>query len=195
MSLNFITKMGFLGLWNFGNLVWDVQFFRLWYFLFPHELYNLVTLLLFKKIFLNWRIIALQCCVDFCPTTRSDLATPNSSQTTNQALSGHLLIPFPLSETFFSPIILILTGSPLGPFIFKNQLKHLYFVIQIFYDLKLLFVAKSCLTLCKLMDCSTPGFPVLCLLEFAQIHVHSVSNSFYSSHPLMPPSPFAFSFY
>ena len=34
-------------------------------------------------------------------------------------------------------------------------------------------VAKSCLTLCDLMDCSTPGFPVLhYLLEFAQAHVH-----------------------
>ena len=34
-------------------------------------------------------------------------------------------------------------------------------------------VAKSCLTLCNPMNCSTPGFPVLhCLLEFSQIHVH-----------------------
>ena len=34
-------------------------------------------------------------------------------------------------------------------------------------------VAKSCLTLCDPMGCSTPGFPVLhYLLEFAQIHVH-----------------------
>ena len=33
-------------------------------------------------------------------------------------------------------------------------------------------VAKSCLTLCDPMDCSTPGFPVLeYLLEFAQTHV------------------------
>ena len=33
--------------------------------------------------------------------------------------------------------------------------------------------AKSCPTLCDAMDCSTPGFPVLCHLpEFAQIHVH-----------------------
>ena len=33
-------------------------------------------------------------------------------------------------------------------------------------------VAKSCPTLCDLMDCSTPGFPVLhYLLEFAQTHV------------------------
>ena len=36
-------------------------------------------------------------------------------------------------------------------------------------------VAKSCLTLCDPMDCSTSGFPVLHYLpEFAQIHVHWV---------------------
>ena len=34
-------------------------------------------------------------------------------------------------------------------------------------------VAKSCLTFCNSMDCSTPGFPVPHhLLEFAQVHVH-----------------------
>ena len=37
--------------------------------------------------------------------------------------------------------------------------------------------AKSCQTLCDLMDCSTSGFPVLhYLLEFVQIHVHLVGN-------------------
>ena len=30
----------------------------------------------------------------------------------------------------------------------------------------------SCVSLCNLMDCIMPGFPVLhCLLQFAQIHV------------------------
>ena len=39
-------------------------------------------------------------------------------------------------------------------------------------------VAKSCLTLCDLMDCSTPGFPVLYyLLECVQTHVHWVSDA------------------
>ena len=33
-------------------------------------------------------------------------------------------------------------------------------------------VAKTCLTLCSPVDCSTAGSPVLhCLLEFAHIHV------------------------
>ena len=38
-----------------------------------------------------------------------------------------------------------------------------------------------------------PGFHVLhCLPEFAQTHVHWVSNAFQSSHPLLPSSPFIF---
>ena len=49
------------------------------------------------------------------------------------------------------------------------------------------------LSLCDPMDCSTPGFPVLHhLLELAQIHVHWVSDTIQPSHPLLPPSPFAF---
>ena len=48
-------------------------------------------------------------------------------------------------------------------------------------------VTQSWLTLCNLMDCSTPGFPVLHHLpEFAQTHVHSVGDVIQSSHPLFP---------
>ena len=55
-------------------------------------------------------------------------------------------------------------------------------------------VTKSCLTLCDPMNCSTPGFPVLrYLLEFAQTHVHRVSDAIQPSHPLLSPSPLAFS--
>ena len=44
------------------------------------------------------------------------------------------------------------------------------------------------------MDCSTPGFPVLHYLpEFAQIHVHWVSDAIRPSHPLSSPSSPAFS--
>ena len=46
------------------------------------------------------------------------------------------------------------------------------------------------------MDCSTPGFPVLHYLpEFAQTHVHWVSDAIQSSHPLSPSSPFAFNLF
>ena len=40
------------------------------------------------------------------------------------------------------------------------------------------------------MGCSMPGFPVLhYLLDFAQIHVHWVSDAIQPPHPLTPPSP------
>jgi len=43
------------------------------------------------------------------------------------------------------------------------------------------------------MNCSTPGFPVLHHLpEFAQTHVHQVSDAIQPSHPLSTPSPPAF---
>ena len=53
-------------------------------------------------------------------------------------------------------------------------------------------VAKSCTTLCNPMDHSIPGFPDFhCLPEFAQTHVHWVSDVIQPSHPLSPPSPLA----
>ena len=49
-------------------------------------------------------------------------------------------------------------------------------------------------SLCGLMDCSIPGFPVLhCLPELTQTYVHWVSDAIQPSHPLLPPSPLALS--
>ena len=57
-------------------------------------------------------------------------------------------------------------------------------------------VTTSCQTLCDSMDCSMPGFPVLhYLLEFTQIHVYWVNDAIQPSHPLSPPSPFAFTLF
>ena len=57
-------------------------------------------------------------------------------------------------------------------------------------DLPLLFS----LTLCNSIDCSMPGSPVLhYLLEFAQTHVHWVSDAIQPSHALSSSSPPAFS--
>ena len=54
-------------------------------------------------------------------------------------------------------------------------------------------VAQSCLTLCYLMDCSTPSLPVHCqLLELAQNHVRQVSDAIQPFHILLSPSPPAF---
>ena len=44
------------------------------------------------------------------------------------------------------------------------------------------------------MDCSMPGFPILhYLLEFAQTHVHQIDDAIQPSHPVLHPSPHAFS--
>ena len=48
-------------------------------------------------------------------------------------------------------------------------------------------VAQLCLTLCKPMNYSTPGFPVHHqLLELTQTHVHWASDAIQPSHPLIP---------
>ena len=51
-------------------------------------------------------------------------------------------------------------------------------------------MAKSCPTLYSFKDCSTLGSPILhCLPEFAQIHIHWVSDAIQPFHPLLTPSP------
>ena len=56
-------------------------------------------------------------------------------------------------------------------------------------------VTQSCPTLCDPMDCSMPGLSVHHQLqEFAQTHVHWVSDAIQPSYPLSPPSSPAFNF-
>ena len=51
-------------------------------------------------------------------------------------------------------------------------------------------VAQLCLTLCNLMNNSTPGLPVHHQLpEFTQTHVHYIGDVIQPSHPLSSPSP------
>ena len=51
-------------------------------------------------------------------------------------------------------------------------------------------VTQSCPNLCDPMDCSTPGLPVpYHRPEFAQVHVHFISDAVQPSHPLMPSFP------
>ena len=54
----------------------------------------------------------------------------------------------------------------------------------------LLFSCSVCPILCGPLDCSTPGFPVLChLSELAHTHVHWVGDAIQPSHPLSSSSP------
>ena len=51
-------------------------------------------------------------------------------------------------------------------------------------------VQLLCPTLCDLVDCSMPGFPVLHYLsECTQTHVHWVDDAIQPTHPLLSPSP------
>ena len=55
-------------------------------------------------------------------------------------------------------------------------------------------VVKSCPTLCDPMDCSMSGLSVPHHLpEFAQVHVHWISDVIQPSHPLLPSSSSTFS--
>ena len=54
--------------------------------------------------------------------------------------------------------------------------------------LSLLF-SHCCATLCDVVICSTPPFPVLYISNFAQTHVHWVGCAIQPSHPLLPLSP------
>ena len=74
----------------------------------------------------------------------------------------------------------------------ENIMKHQAWLLWAYSDP--CSVAKSCLTLCNPMDCSTPGFSVLqCLSEFSQTHILWVSDAIQPSHPLSSLSPPAFS--
>ena len=54
----------------------------------------------------------------------------------------------------------------------------------------MLFSCSVPTRLCDLMDCSTPGFPVLhYFLQFAQTHVHWAGDAIQPSYPLLSPSP------
>ena len=54
-------------------------------------------------------------------------------------------------------------------------------------------VAQSCPILCDSMDCSMPGFPVWYQLpEFPPTHVHWIGGAIQPPHPLLSPSPPAF---
>ena len=51
-------------------------------------------------------------------------------------------------------------------------------------------IAQLCPTLCHPIDCSIPGFPVLHHpLEFAQTHIHWITDVIQPSSPLLPLSP------
>ena len=95
-------------------------------------------------------------------------------------LSNHLILcyPVPLLPSIFPSIK-----------VFSNMLYSRTFVSLFLFSHSVM----SCPTLCDPMDCSMSDFPVLHHLpEFAQTHVHRVSDVTQRSRPLSSPSPLAF---
>ena len=91
-------------------------------------------------------------------------------------------------EKCSSPLWCLSSSTALNSNSVSDSFRYLFFFFSQFSS-----AAQSCLTLCNPMDCSTPGFPVLHHLpEFAQTHVHQVSDAIQPSHPLSSPSPPAF---
>ena len=72
----------------------------------------------------------------------------------------------------------------IGSLILAGETCSLQIVFDMWYVL-FSSVAQSCLSLCKPMDCSTPGLSVHHqLLELGQTHVNRVGDSIQPSHPL-----------
>ena len=66
-------------------------------------------------------------------------------------------------------------------------------LLYIFTSVQFSSVTQSCLSLCDLMDCRMPGFPVHHQLpELTQTHAHRVGDNIQPSHLLSAPSPPAF---
>ena len=83
------------------------------------------------------------------------------------------------------------TGSKLG----KEYIKVIYGYPSYLTSIQSQFssVAQSCLTLCDPVECSMSGFPVDHQLpEITQTHDNWVGDAIQPSHPLLSPSPPAF---
>ena len=95
-------------------------------------------------------------------------------------------------SSFHPAHVLQLAGSPFahGALLSASNMSWICYMWQV---LNCCSVAKSWLTFCDPMGCSTPGFSVPHhLLEFAQVHVHWISDATQPSHPGSSPSPFVF---
>ena len=92
-------------------------------------------------------------------------------------------------ETDRSPASRQLKNTDLG--FLEALLFHWQYLWEtLFSSVQFSSVIQSCLTLCDLMNCSTPGLPVHHQLpEFTETHVHWVSDAIQPSHPLSSPSP------
>ena len=82
-------------------------------------------------------------------------------------------------------------SSPKIPVYIHTSIGRRY---SLYFPIQFSSVAQSCPTFCDSMDCRILGDPVHHqLLELTQTHVHWVGDTIQLSHPLLTPSPPAFS--
>ena len=95
-------------------------------------------------------------------------------------LSSFLFMYFCFSKAYLKPYSAV----------FPNKHIHSEDMSMNISSVQFSSAARSCLTLCDPMNCSTPGLPVHHQLpEFTQTHVHQVSDAIQPSYPLSSPSP------
>ena len=94
-----------------------------------------------------------------------------------------LFILFPCTYTIF-----VIVANRILQIIHCSKWKTSYFCpsVQFCHE-----VTQLCVTICELMDCRTPSFPIHHKLpELTQIHVHWVGDAIQTSHSLSSPHAF-----
>ena len=128
------------------------------------------------------------------PLSKAEGRSRNSTSSMDLPFSVFSILPGRLVRTKEASVIMWGRAEALDWIIRKNKALFVkscdLFLVQKF-SARLLCchcccsVAKSCPTLCKPMDCSVPGFPVLqYLLQFAKTHIHWVGDAIQPSHPV-----------
>ena len=146
---------------NWKLIVGDLMLFFFFCLISLSKLYFFPFLLLFTFFFLNWRIIALQCCVGFCHTTTQ----------ISHDLMLFCMLCCSQTHIFLSVYYFKFYILPISLHFLKSQ-----------WPLKLAAAAaakslRSCPTLCDPIDVSPPGSPFPGILQARTLEWVAISFS------------------